>query len=288
MTTDKAARLWVRLDAGYYNDDAIIRVGVLAEALFVRSIGWCRERMSDGLIRREQLSRLTAGFRGLATDEELVAALTSSTPTSHPLWTPCPEGWRVTSYLKWNHSAGTLAEIKEQRAGAAKARWAKERRTSEASHPHVAYVKDDQTEADLTDAERDTLEPAADWDEQVVMDHYRVERAAHGRGRHNELEVQRVMRQLHTSRAAADELGGQVSLADVKAIITNWLAWGRPLQPKNLFRVSPTHQAPWWLVCLRGQEQPRAAHKTRSPNGSTKDPADDVRPAPARLKDALK
>lgn len=101
MANNKVRRngSYAPLSAHYYKDDAIAQVGIRAELLYVRSLAFCADVLSDGLITDTQLTRFVGvgipGVTSLAKD--LVRA---------DLWYRDDErgGYVVSSWLKWNLS----------------------------------------------------------------------------------------------------------------------------------------------------------------------------------------
>lgn len=85
------------LSAHYYKDDAILAVGPMAELLFVRSLAFCTEVLSDGFITERQLSRLVAP--DLVDVSELAVILVNG-----GLWERVNGGYLIRSWLKWNRS----------------------------------------------------------------------------------------------------------------------------------------------------------------------------------------
>lgn len=85
------------LSATYYEDDAILEAGPMAELLFVRSIAFCAKTLSDGFVSSRQLSRSLAP--DLDDAEDLAEVLVTV-----GLWTHADGGYTVRSWLKWNRS----------------------------------------------------------------------------------------------------------------------------------------------------------------------------------------
>src|SRR3990167_8208216 len=100
--------LWVRLDASYYHDDAILEAGEPAEVLYLRALGLAKLTLTDGLLTRRQL--LTLGL------EDLDARIASLVDVG--LWISVDRGWQIRSWLRWNNSAERVEEIRESRAKA--------------------------------------------------------------------------------------------------------------------------------------------------------------------------
>lgn len=97
--------LWVRLDASYYLDAAILEAGEAAEVLYLRALGLAKTVLTDGLLTRPQLA--TLGLDNLdARASRLVEV---------GLWLPVKTGWQIRSWLRWNSSAKRVEEIREKR-----------------------------------------------------------------------------------------------------------------------------------------------------------------------------
>lgn len=97
------AALW----ANYYQDDAIMTVGVDAELLFLRSLAFCAGAFTDGQFTRRQA---TGAFGGGLTDiQTLIDALIDA-----GLWIPGPDPdtYVIRSWLKWNRSRDEITRMR--------------------------------------------------------------------------------------------------------------------------------------------------------------------------------
>lgn len=96
------SRVWVKLDATYPEDERIMSSGACAELLFIRSICYCRRRVTDGHIPTSALRLLAFGIDG--DPHELAATL-----VAHELWLDVEDGWLLRSYNAWQQTKETLA-----------------------------------------------------------------------------------------------------------------------------------------------------------------------------------
>lgn len=97
------------LSAHYYKDDAILSVGPMAELLFVRSLAFCTEVLSDGYISHRQLMRLVAP--DLDDVQKLAEVL-----IEEGLWERAAGGYLIRSWLKWNRSREEIVRGKAKDA----------------------------------------------------------------------------------------------------------------------------------------------------------------------------
>ena len=102
------SRVWLKLDATYPEDDRILEAGALAELLFVRSIAYCRRRLTDGFVSKSAVKLLALGIPDAA--ETLVEAL-----VANELWLVVDGGWKVRSYEKWQQTKADLAADAERK-----------------------------------------------------------------------------------------------------------------------------------------------------------------------------
>jgi hypothetical protein len=56
----EAPRLWVKLDAGFYDDPRLMGAGERGELLFLRSLAWSRRNLTDGWLPPGVVERLMA------------------------------------------------------------------------------------------------------------------------------------------------------------------------------------------------------------------------------------
>lgn len=106
------SRIWVKLDATYVEDERIMEAGALAELVFVRSLAYCRRRVTDGAVSNAAARSLCSGIP--ESPETLIDALVAS-----GLWVVAEVGWRVRSYDSWQQTSDVLkaeaARKKEER-----------------------------------------------------------------------------------------------------------------------------------------------------------------------------
>lgn len=106
------SRIWVKLDATYIEDERIMEAGALAELVFVRSLAYCRRRVTDGAVSNAAARSLCNGVP--ESPETLIEALVAS-----GLWLVAESGWRVRSYDSWQQTSEVLkaeaARKKEER-----------------------------------------------------------------------------------------------------------------------------------------------------------------------------
>lgn len=109
---------WVKLDDGLPDHPKVVGLSAEAFAVYVSGICYCSRNLTDGLIPRGALVRLTNAKRPTKAADELVAA---------NLWREHPQGWSVHDYTEHQRSRDEVIDISEKRAqagakGAAK-RW---------------------------------------------------------------------------------------------------------------------------------------------------------------------
>lgn len=92
--------LFVPLDVDYASDDKLIEAGPMAELLYVRGLAFCKRTMSDGHIRRSQLTAVGLGIPSASKHAQRLVDVGAWTVTSY--------GWRVSSWLKRNKSAAQI------------------------------------------------------------------------------------------------------------------------------------------------------------------------------------
>jgi hypothetical protein len=94
------------LSAHYYKDDAIADAGPMAELLYVRSLAFSADVLSDGYISDTQLLRFVGV--GIPSVRKHADALCKV-----DLWIREDGGYRIVTWSKWNL---TKAEIQEKQA----------------------------------------------------------------------------------------------------------------------------------------------------------------------------
>jgi hypothetical protein len=95
------------LSAHYYKDDAIADAGPMAELLYVRSLAFSADVLSDGYISDTQLLRFVGV--GIPSVRKHADALCKV-----DLWIREDGGYRIVTWSKWNL---TKAEIQEKQHG---------------------------------------------------------------------------------------------------------------------------------------------------------------------------
>ena len=96
--------IYVQVDADYDSDDKIIEAGPMAELLYVRSLAFCKRKLSDGAVKRSQLSVVGARIPN--------AKGHAKTLVDVGLWVETEEGWIVAAWSKRNRSH---ADVQAQR-----------------------------------------------------------------------------------------------------------------------------------------------------------------------------
>ena len=98
------------LSAHYYKDDAIIRAGERAELLYLRSLAFCADVLSDGFISDTQLSRFVGvGLSGVNARAKRLVEVGLWERAEPGLFGNDDAGFVVVAWPKWNL---TKAEIK--------------------------------------------------------------------------------------------------------------------------------------------------------------------------------
>lgn len=124
------SRVWVKLDATYVEDEKVMAAGALAELVFVRSIAYCRRRVTDGYVSAAAVRGLVLGVPEAL--EVLVAAL-----VDNGLWDVTEGGWRVRNYEVWQQTkAGLAADAERKRLARAERERDKKERKGRATDVH--------------------------------------------------------------------------------------------------------------------------------------------------------
>jgi hypothetical protein len=102
-----ASGLYVKLDAEYPTDDEFIEAGAMPELLYVRGLCFCKRKLLNGTISRNQLSTVALGI---------------PTPLKHAaslvdvgLWEATETGWFIRAWFKRNKSVEQILEDREVR-----------------------------------------------------------------------------------------------------------------------------------------------------------------------------
>lgn len=135
------SRVWVKLDATYVEDEKIMAAGALAELVFIRSIAYCRRRVTDGFISAAAVRGLVFGVPEL--QETLVGAL-----VANELWDVIDGGWSVRNYGEWQQTTAKLA------ADAERKRADREERKKERDIARTSAVRPEPSAGRPTDAPR--------------------------------------------------------------------------------------------------------------------------------------
>lgn len=103
---------YVALSAYYADDDRIMEVGEAAELLYVRMLAYCaRTPKTEGFVTKAQVkSRLGIVATGAEDDAETRAERCADSG----LLTREGDGYRITSWLKWNLSAEEVERVRTQ------------------------------------------------------------------------------------------------------------------------------------------------------------------------------
>lgn len=97
------------LSAHYYKDDAIIRAGERAELLYLRSLAFCADVLSDGFISDMQLARFVGvGLSGVNARAQRLVEVGLWERAEPGLFGNDDAGFVVKAWPKWNL---TKAEI---------------------------------------------------------------------------------------------------------------------------------------------------------------------------------
>ena len=80
------AGIYAKIECALLDDPDVAAAGPMAELLYIRSILYCRQNLTDGVIARGILPRLSTGIPGW---RKAVAQL------SEKLWEECDEGYRI-------------------------------------------------------------------------------------------------------------------------------------------------------------------------------------------------
>jgi hypothetical protein len=150
--------LYVPLDVEYASDDKIMRVGPLAELLYVRGLAFCKRTMSDGVISREQL---TIVARGIGKPNWQAAQL-----VQEGLWNATGTGWEVVGWHRRNKSKQAIESDKEARRNASQKanhdRWhSSDQGKPSLSCPLCYPISDKQSDTNRTDSVSDS-DPTSD------------------------------------------------------------------------------------------------------------------------------
>lgn len=127
----------------------------------------------------------------------------------------------------------------------------------------VTYSRDDTTPLELE--ETHFLEPEPNFDLAGLMKHFRALKKQHKRRRLDDLRVENMLRRLHCDPDIRPRLGTE----ELRMVLSNWLKWGRPLRPEQMWALNPHLQVPWWEACLDGAErEERGGESNGSSNGA--------------------
>lgn len=106
---------YVRLQWNYFQDEKIMKAGGRAELLYVRGLAWCAYTLSDGQIKRYELTWVGRGLSQVsARSRQLVV---------HGLWAPAEDGdgFVIVNWSKHNRSAEEIIAARHQDADRKKA-----------------------------------------------------------------------------------------------------------------------------------------------------------------------
>jgi hypothetical protein len=101
---------YANIDCSLPFDPKIAKVGIQGEALYVRSILWCRANLTDGVIYLSSIPHLTVGMRRW---QSTITALVGV-----ELWSTHPDGYCIPVY-KWTRWNPLAVEVKAKRQGEA-------------------------------------------------------------------------------------------------------------------------------------------------------------------------
>lgn len=101
--------LYVKLDAEYASDDKLIEAGPMAELLYIRGLCFAKRTLLDGKITRSQLTAVGINIPNVTKHAQSLVDVGA--------WTVTSQGWQITTWLKRNKSASTIAaEAEAKRA----------------------------------------------------------------------------------------------------------------------------------------------------------------------------
>jgi len=106
--------LYAKIDVNLPKDKAVRKCGLLGELLWVRIILFCKETNSDGVVDRDQLPIIAAGFpRGSAS--KLIQML-----ASFGLVIATPHGWKIeeSKWARYQTTSGQVQDIQRKRSEA--------------------------------------------------------------------------------------------------------------------------------------------------------------------------
>lgn len=139
------SRVWVKLDATYTEDERVMAAGAMAELLFIRSICYCRRRVTDGHIPASALRMLAVGI-------DADPAVLAATLVEHELWLEVEGGWRLRSYDTWQQTReGLAADAARKRAERAE----RQREKKERDIGRTSSVRPSDTARTSTDCPQD-------------------------------------------------------------------------------------------------------------------------------------
>lgn len=92
-----AARIYVPLDAAFFDDDKVLKAGEKAAYLYLNVLTKCRSLDSDGVISRQQIARLGVPGWAARLTKCVESGLLEELPLNRDLYS-------VPSWLDWNES----------------------------------------------------------------------------------------------------------------------------------------------------------------------------------------
>jgi hypothetical protein len=107
-----AKQIYVPLEVDYYHNAKFNGLSEAAEVLWLRSLCYAKDHLTDGELTLGQLR-----FLGLDNLDERIAELVTAR-----LWTPTDRGWLISGFLKRNKSAAEVEQTSEIRRQAALAK----------------------------------------------------------------------------------------------------------------------------------------------------------------------
>lgn len=101
---DRTPGIYVRLDANYDTDEAMLEVSPMAELLFIRALALSKRKQTDGFVAARSLNR--CGLRITEPLLDLVGELVTA-----GLWTDHPDGcgWDIAGWGKWQLTTAEVA-----------------------------------------------------------------------------------------------------------------------------------------------------------------------------------
>jgi hypothetical protein len=125
---ERTPGIYVRLDANYDTDEAMLEVSPLAELIFIRALAYSKRKQTDGVVPRRALNRI--GLRLDVDLDDLAAQLVAA-----ELWSTTESGWEITGWSKWQFTKQEVDAASERNRQRAFQRHHREGRHDHEPHP---------------------------------------------------------------------------------------------------------------------------------------------------------